>query len=238
MARKGTDSSSTVASPVVRTYCSTTYGSHTRSSEKRVRTPRPVSGCHQCWTSPSTNWRAAARRMCARASRRFRVDQGHRVLQLVAESVGATELWYSPDAGPHPARERLVQRPAIEHRVQIGIGCPHRDGRQAGGFHSPTVASIAWRTRCRGRRIGRAARARPPLRRAAPSTVANSRVSPGSRISMNWRAAQGSSPSPVRSSSPPRRSAAGSARVPWRPMNSRRSAVCEVTGSVTPRNAT
>ena len=47
---------------------SVTSGSQSRSSEKRVRTPRPTGGCHQCCTSPSLNWCAAARRSCARVS--------------------------------------------------------------------------------------------------------------------------------------------------------------------------
>ena len=38
------------------------------SSEMRVRTPWPECGSHQCWTSPSTNCRAAARSRCSRVS--------------------------------------------------------------------------------------------------------------------------------------------------------------------------
>ena len=33
---------------------------------QRVRTPRPVGGCHQCCTSPSTNWRRGGAQRCAR----------------------------------------------------------------------------------------------------------------------------------------------------------------------------
>ena len=54
------------ASPVVATYSATTNGSHSRSSEHRDRRPWPPGSCHQCWTSPSWNCRAAARRTCAR----------------------------------------------------------------------------------------------------------------------------------------------------------------------------
>ena len=48
-----------VISPVVSMNWLTAYGSQSKSSEIRVRTPRPEGGCHQCCTSPSTNWRDA-----------------------------------------------------------------------------------------------------------------------------------------------------------------------------------
>src|SRR3546814_5522064 len=34
----------------------------------RVRMPSPLGGSHQCCTSPSSNWRPAARSSCARVS--------------------------------------------------------------------------------------------------------------------------------------------------------------------------
>ena len=69
-----------------------TNGSQSGSSAMRVRMPRPAGGCHQCCTSPSRNWRPAARRIWARASSGRRVDQRHHVLELVAEPVRAARL--------------------------------------------------------------------------------------------------------------------------------------------------
>ena len=53
-------------SPVTVQYRHSTQGSHSRSSEMRVRTPAPWGGCHQCWTSPSSNCREAASSSCSR----------------------------------------------------------------------------------------------------------------------------------------------------------------------------
>ena len=79
-----------------------------RSSEIRVRTPRPDGGCHQCCTSPSTNCWAAARSRCSRASSRLDDHQRHHVLQLIAEAVRAAGL-IERRARPHAARQRLVR---------------------------------------------------------------------------------------------------------------------------------
>ena len=53
--------------------------------------------------------------------RRFGVDQGHRILQLIPEPVRPAAL-VQCRTGPHPAGERLVQGPAIEHGVEAGLG--------------------------------------------------------------------------------------------------------------------
>src|SRR5205814_1750668 len=100
----------------------------------RVRTPAPlepsrVCGSHQCWTSPSMNWRAAARNRCSRVSAGldttsamaswscaygFRDQlQRHGILELVAEAVRAACL-IEGRSGPHAADERLIEQPAIE----------------------------------------------------------------------------------------------------------------------------
>ena len=92
-----------------------------------MRTPRPVGGCHQCWTSPSTNWRAAARRRCSRASSRRGSDEGDDVLELVAEAVGAAGL-VERGPRPEPAGERLVEQPAVEQDVHRAVRRPHLDG--------------------------------------------------------------------------------------------------------------
>ena len=89
------------SSPVTRTYCAAANGSHSKSSEIRVRTPLPPGGCHQCWTSPSLNWRPAARRMCSRVSSGWVYRMGKAILQLIAESIRAAGLiksGASPDA--------------------------------------------------------------------------------------------------------------------------------------------
>ena len=70
----------------------TTWGSHRRSSEHRVRRPRPLGSCHQCCTSPSTNCRDAARSRCALAAAGLANVERHDVLQLIAESEGAAGL--------------------------------------------------------------------------------------------------------------------------------------------------
>ena len=93
----------------------------------RVRTPGPAGGCHQCCTSPSSNCRAAARRICAARFLGGAVDQGHHVLELVAEAVGPAGLVERRPA-PDPAGQDLVEQPAIEHQVQRGVGRPDLDG--------------------------------------------------------------------------------------------------------------
>ena len=92
-----------------------------------MRTPRPDGGCHQCWTSPSTNCRAAALSRCSRVSSRLAVTRRDHVLQLVAETVGATSL-VQRRPRPEPAGERLVDQPAVEHDVHRAVGRPHLDG--------------------------------------------------------------------------------------------------------------
>ena len=99
-------------------------GSHSRSSVKRVRTPAPAGGCHQCWTSPSRNCRDACSSTCARSSVGSISASRHRVLQLVAKAVGAADL---VEAGPRPepARQRLVRQPVIDERVEQRVGRAH-----------------------------------------------------------------------------------------------------------------
>ena len=52
---------------------------------------------------------------------RFGMHQGHHVLQLVAESVGAAGL-IKPGSAPEPATQGLIQEPAVCHHVDGGIG--------------------------------------------------------------------------------------------------------------------
>ena len=127
----GTGSSRTPVSPVTATYRPATYGSHRRSSEIRVRTPRPDGGCHQCWTSPAWNCRAAARSRCSRASPRWEMDEREDVLELVPEAVGATRL-VERRARPQPAGQGLVEQPAVEQDVHRSVRGPDPDRPQGG----------------------------------------------------------------------------------------------------------
>ena len=89
-----------------------------------MRTPAPVGACHQCWTSPSPNWRDAASTICWRSSVGRGPGERHRVLQLVAKAVGAAGL-VEAGARPEPAGDRLVQQPAVDERVEERVGRAH-----------------------------------------------------------------------------------------------------------------
>ena len=95
----------------------------------RVRTPRPSGGCHQCCTSPSTNWRDARAAVARAASSGRGVDQRHRVLQLVAKAVRAAGLVVA-GAAPDPARQRLIQQPAVGEEVDGRVRRAHLDGAE------------------------------------------------------------------------------------------------------------
>ncbi len=53
-------------------------------------------------------------------SRRIREDEGHAVLHLIAEAVGAAGL-IEGGARPDPAGDRLIEQPAVEHDVHRTI---------------------------------------------------------------------------------------------------------------------
>jgi len=89
-----------------------------------VRTPRPDGGCHQCWTSPSTNCRLALISRCSRSSSGWVWDECHRVLQLIAKAVGAARLVVAA-ACPDAASQRLVNEPAVGKQVQGLVGRRH-----------------------------------------------------------------------------------------------------------------
>ena len=161
----------------------------------RVRTPRPAGGCHQCCTSPSTNCRAAARRICAAGLAGRAVDQGHHVLELVAEAVGAARLVERRPA-PDAAAQHLVEQPAVEQQVERRVGRLHLDGaedrvparldrRRAPRRAGPARGSGGRSSRAAldGRRPRRGGR-RPPSPRPGPSSNGA------------WSAAQGSSAGP------------------------------------------
>ena len=166
-----------------------------------MRTPWPEGGCHQCWTSPSTNWRAAARSRCSRASSRPRDHERHHVLELVAESVGAARL-VEGGARPDAAGERLVEQPAVEQQVHGAVRRRHLDGAE---HVVPLGRDVRQRERRRPRRdSGRRARARPPACRPGR---AGRRPRPGRRRRSSitvWSAAHGSRPAPTRPDGAPR----------------------------------
>ncbi len=60
---------------------------------------------------------------------RFRVDQGHHVLQLIAESKRASRLIVAA-ARPKTAGDRLIQQPAIGKHIERLIGGLHMDRSQ------------------------------------------------------------------------------------------------------------
>jgi hypothetical protein len=182
-----------------------------------VRTPRPEGGCHQCWTSPSWNWRLAHSSRCSRTSAGRGMDQRHRVLQLVTEAEGAARLVIAA-ARPDPAGQRLVDQPAVGQHVdrRDRVSPPARTER------APTAGAPL---ECVAGRHG-AAKTLDQLRRASsalrptPRRKTISRSSPSASSKATWSAAQGSSPGADRPERRARRIAAGSCRVPLRPRNS------------------
>ncbi len=69
-----------------------------------------------------------AQEMFAR-HRRSRQRKCHPVLKLVAETVRAARL-IKRRSRPHPADQRLVQQPAIEHDVHRPVRCAHLNGAE------------------------------------------------------------------------------------------------------------
>jgi hypothetical protein len=95
-----------------------------------------------------------------------------------------------------------------------------------------TFSSIALRARLRSWYSATSCEAWTSVA-AAPSTMAISRLSPGSSSMLHWSAAQGSIPEPVIPERMPLSSRpAGSDTERFRPMKSRRPAVYPVTGSL------
>ena len=60
---------------------------------------------------------------------RFSMYQGHDILELVAEPKSSAGL-IQPSASPQTTAQRLVEQPAVEHQIDAGIGCFHRDSVQ------------------------------------------------------------------------------------------------------------
>src|ERR1700683_763131 len=61
--------------------------------------------------------------------RSFRYGEGHHVLELIAETVGATQL-IEGCACPHAAGKSLIEQPAIQNYVHTLIGCVYLHGAE------------------------------------------------------------------------------------------------------------
>ena len=147
-----------------------------------MRTPWPLCGSHQCCTSPSGNWRAAARRICSRSSCWLRQPQRHRVLQLVAEAIRAARL-VETGACPGAAGQRLIEQPAIHHDVE-------RTVRRLDLHVTRELFPVrAHRRRAPRRRRRRdSASARRALRRHPPPRLAGIRIPCSTRVRVRARA--------------------------------------------------
>ena len=173
--------------------------------------------------------------MCARASAGLRIDECHDILELIAEAVGAAALVQRRPA-PHPAGEGLVQRPPIEHHVERGLRRPHLDhGQSVGpGRDGPRDGRRRARSR-RGTPRPRAGPHLPPPLRRARRPARGSRPAAGPAHSAARRTDRCRHPWCRRAWC---RKPAGAAAVPFRPRNSRRSAVWSATGSLMAQKAT
>ena len=117
--------------------------------------PLPDGGCHQCCTSPSTNWRDAASSRCSRASSGAACTQRQHVLQLVAKAERAARL-VERGAAPQARADQLVEQPAVGERVDAPRSACARRRRRARAASAPRP---------------RRARARPRRRRASARTA-------------------------------------------------------------------
>ena len=139
------------------------------------------------------------------------VDQGHHVLELVAEAVGPARLVERRPA-PDPAGQHLVEQPAVEHQVQ-GRRRASAPGRRPGrGPSAPATSASA----CRGPAGGGVGRDESPrLVPACPPGPGRRRPPPPGRGPASigvMSAAHGSSAGPARPDRPTRPSAAGCGR--------------------------
>ena len=148
----------------------------------------------------------------------LREDQRHRVLQLIAEAVGAARL-VERAARPEAARERLVQQPAVQHEIERAVRRTDVDRAEHGapvGAHGsagrPSTSALRQRVIMRLGGLRAVGLAQEP-------DEFDGRIR-GKRDEV-CSAPQGSKPAPVRpESAAPVASAAGRSSVPLRPMNS------------------
>ena len=236
--RNGTTSSSTDWSPVCATYAATAYGSHSRSSEQRVRVPRPARRMPPVLDVAFDELPRRGQQQMRAAEIRPRVEQRQHVLQLIAEAERAARL---VRAAPRPdaAAERLIQQPAIHDQVERVV-------RRAG-----PGSRRACRPRTRAARRATSSTSLEPRRSAAARSTACAAVASlaqherdASRLarrdldgdlqrSARVEARRRFVRSGCRGTAPP-----GGAAVRLRPMNSARSQVNDCAGSVARKNAT
>ena len=145
--------------------------------------PRPVGGCHQCSTSPSTNWCAAWSRICARVMCGPQVDQRRRVLQLVAEAERAARLVEracAPTCGT-PTSGSASQPFTI--RSSSGSGRLHLRRRRGGPTRTRRhpSARLRWLPACD---TARSTHAAAPASVASPSRNAHSTLPRGGSVTV------------------------------------------------------
>ena len=126
---------------------------------------------------------------------RLRHAERHNVLELVAKAVSAACL-VARRSRPHPARECLVQQPAVEQNVHRTIGRPHlnraedvipKPGHRA-QYRVEIGGSVA---RDQGERFAPWSMLHRERRRSRPPRS-------GASSSWAWRAPHGSRPAPTR----------------------------------------
>ncbi len=156
--------------------------------------PRPAGGCHQCWTSPSRNWCDAAQDVRPGDLGRG-VDQGHHVLELVAEAERAARL-VEARARPVPAGEHLVEQPAVGQQVERRVGRLHLHDAQATLPAALTSSSV--RAARPGSRYRRTIERADSTSSASPSRKTTSAWPPGSSSIAACNAAHGSIAAPTR----------------------------------------
>ena len=203
-----------------------------------MRRPRPLGSCHQCCTSPSTNWRPAARSRCSRARSGRASDERHHVLELIAEAERAARLVVAaraPRAGSsRPGRAASgssagrTSRPACAPgRRRASRPTTRRTASQRG--LAPRRRAVA-RDRARARASRSVALAQ---QEHEPARLARARARPRPAAPRTDRARRRSGPRARRG-----RSAAGCASEPLRPRNDARSPVADASGSLACANAT
>ena len=166
---------------------------------------------------------------------RLGVDEGHHVLQLIAETERAPRLVVSASR-PQTARQSLIQEPAIGQDIDGLVGCFHMHGAERvlpvlpHGFER--AACDAPDSRKRRTRLLASSASRP-----TPSLKTISRSCPAASSNGTWIAAQGSKAAPTLPESRERFIAAGVRSVPLRPRNSVRSPLTVRTASSTSKKA-
>ena len=203
-----------------------------------MRVPRPLGSCHQCCTSPSTNWRPAARSRCSRVRSGRAMQQRHHVLELVAEAEGAARLVVA-GARPQPAAQVLVEQPAVHHQVEGVVGRAHLHRVEDVGPR-PATHRVAAPPR---RPPGWPCRATQLARRRCVLALAEQeheppRLARGERERHLQRRAGIEPGAEAAGERLVRESAAGRGQEPLRPRNDVRSPVAERSGSLAWAKAT